>query len=167
MGEGALKGASKCIRLLVETELSHNVRVINRRGAQLQTVRVVASVIRRGARVLVCERPAHKRHGGMWEFPGGKLELGETILDAVRRELAEELAVQVRSVGEQLFAIQDPGSQFIIEFHPVEITGEPACLEHSSLAWVSYEDLVKLPLAPSDRQFALFLAARRPQASGE
>jgi 8-oxo-dGTP diphosphatase len=153
--------------LFVETGLADNVWVINRRSSQLQTVRVVASVIRRDARVLVCERPAHKRHGGMWEFPGGKLELGETILDAARRELAEELAVQVHSVGEQLFAIQDPGSQFVIEFHPVEITGEPTCLEHSSLAWVSYEDLVKLPLAPSDHQFALFLAERGPQANGE
>lgn len=120
----------------------------------MDLIRVVASVIRRESRVLVCERPAHKRHGGMWEFPGGKLEPGETVLDAARRELAEELKVQVLSVGPQLFSIQDPGSQFVIEFHPVAILGEPDCIEHSSLAWVTHQELLCLPLAPSDRVFA-------------
>ncbi|MBX6363584.1 MAG: hypothetical protein IRZ00_06920, partial [Gemmatimonadetes bacterium] len=52
-------------------------------------------------------------------------------------------------------AIEDPGSHFVIEFLPVEIEGEPACLEHAELAWVSDEELLKLPLAPSDRRYAL------------
>ena len=109
--------------------------------------------------MLVCERPAHKRHGGLWEFPGGKLEPGESILDAARRELAEELEVRVLSVGEVEFAIEDPGSEFVIEFHPVAIEGEPRCLEHAALAWVGVERLLELPLAPSDREYALHLAA--------
>ena len=121
-------------------------------------IRVVAAVIRRGDRMLVCQRPAHKRHGGLWEFPGGKLEAGETILDAARRELAEELDVRVTSVGEVEFAIADPGSEFVIEFHAVTIEGEPQCLEHAALAWVEVKQLLELPLAPSDRQYVLRLA---------
>jgi 8-oxo-dGTP pyrophosphatase MutT (NUDIX family) len=56
---------------------------------------VLAAVIRRQDRYLVCRRPAHKRHGGLWEFPGGKLEPGETLLEAARRELREELGAEV------------------------------------------------------------------------
>jgi mutator protein MutT len=124
----------------------------------LQPIRVIAAVIRRDETVLICERPLHKRHGGLWEFPGGKLEEGETVVDAASRELREELGVHVRSVSGQLFAVQDQGSQFVIEFHNVEIEGEPVCHEHSALAWVSERALLQFPLAPCDRQFAMILA---------
>lgn len=118
-------------------------------------IRVVASVIERDHRLLLCERPAHKRHGGLWEFPGGKMEPGEGLFEAVRRELAEELGVEVVSVGEVEFSRADPGSHFVIEFLPVRIEGEPACLEHAALAWVPLDRLLDLPLAPSDRAYAL------------
>lgn len=117
--------------------------------------RVVAAVVVRDGRYLVCRRPAQKRHGGLWEFPGGKLEPDESILDAARRELAEELGVEVRSVGELLYAIHDPGSEFVIEFHPVEIDGTPVPLEHSALAWVTPGELAAYALAPSDREFVV------------
>lgn len=118
------------------------------------TVRVVASVIEREGRLLVCERPAHKRHGGLWEFPGGKVEPDESDREAVQRELEEELGVAVRAVGPVLHSVADPGSHFVIEFLPVEIEGEPRCLEHAALAWVTEEELLSLPLAPSDLEFA-------------
>jgi mutator protein MutT len=117
-------------------------------------IRVVAAVIERQGRYLVCQRPAGKRHGGLWEFPGGKLEAGEGILEAARRELDEELGVVVTAVGGQLFTITDPGSAFLIEFHPVTILGEPACLEHAALAWATAKELTALELAPGDRRFA-------------
>ena len=123
--------------------------------------RVVAAVVERDGRLLVCQRPSHKRHGGLWEFPGGKLEPGESILDAARRELAEELGVHAVSVGALAFAVADPGSPFVIEFHPVQIGGEPTCLEHDALAWVAPEELLALPLAPSDRAFAEQLVRAR------
>ena len=119
-----------------------------------ETTRVVAAIIERGGRLLLCRRPAGKRHGGLWEFPGGKLLPGESIPDAARRELAEELAVEVLSVGERLFALRDPGSPFVVEFYPVEIAGEPVALEHEALLWAEPEDLAGLDLAPSDRAFA-------------
>src|SRR5690606_3172329 len=115
-------------------------------------IRVVASVIERGDRLLVCQRPAHKRHGAPWEFPGGKVEEGESDFDAVARELEEELGVRVLEVGGELFSMADPGSPFVIAFLPVEIEGEPRCLEHAALAWVTDEELLSLPLAPSDLQ---------------
>ncbi len=121
-------------------------------------IRVVASVIEREGRLLVCERPSYKRHGGLWEFPGGKIEPNESNFEAVERELEEELGVRVRGVGPIVLSVADPGSRFVIEFLPVEIEGEPKCLEHSALAWVTEEELLSLPLAPSDLQFARFRA---------
>jgi mutator protein MutT len=61
--------------------------------------RVVAAVIQRNDQYLLCQRPAHKRHGGLWEFPGGKVHDGETDFDAISRELTEELEVGVVRVG--------------------------------------------------------------------
>ena len=113
--------------------------------------------MRDGDRYLVCRRPAHKRHGGLWEFPGGKLEPGESLLEAARREIREELGVDVRDVGKMMLAVADRGSPFVIEFVPVTIVGEPQCLEHSELAWVELCELRGLELAPSDRAFAEFL----------
>lgn len=116
--------------------------------------RVVAAVIEREGRLLLCRRPAGKRHAGLWEFPGGKLLPGESIPEAARRELAEELAVEVVAVGERLFELPDPGTPYVVEFYPVEIAGEPLPLEHEALRWVRAEDLAGLDLAPSDRAFA-------------
>jgi mutator protein MutT len=98
-------------------------------------------------RLLVCERPAHKRHGGFWEFPGGKVEPGESDLDAVRRELREELDVDVVYIAPAEFSTLDPGSPFLIVFLPVEIGGEPRCLEHAARAWVADEELSELARA--------------------
>lgn len=122
-------------------------------------IRVVAAVVRRYGRVLVCQRPDHKRHGGLWEFPGGKIEPGESVLDAARRELAEELDATVLAMGELEFAVDDPGSHFRIEFYSMDIAGELRCREHKAFAWVTPEQLLTLPLAPSDRAFALHVGA--------
>jgi len=119
--------------------------------------RVVAAVIEREERFLVCQRPAGKRYAGLWEFPGGKFEPGEQAFDAARRELGEELAVTVSAVGEPLLALEDPGSLFTIEFTPVVIEGDPVAVEHASILWASSAELVELPLAPSDARFVMHL----------
>ncbi|HEY0969346.1 MAG TPA: NUDIX domain-containing protein [Gemmatimonadales bacterium] len=125
-----------------------------------QTVRVVAAVVARGDRLLVCQRPPHKRHGGLWEFPGGKCEPGESDVDAVRRELREELGVEAESVGVEDFAIVDPGSPFLIAFVPATMVGEPTCHEHTAFAWGTPAELARLPLAPSDRRYVEELLGR-------
>lgn len=119
-------------------------------------IRVVASVIEQDEKLLLCQRPAHKRHGSLWEFPGGKVEDGESDFEAVSRELKEELGVEVIEVGEVEFSMQDPGSHFVIEFLRVRIVGEPRALEHAEVAWVTEEDMLELPLAPSDFRYARF-----------
>jgi 8-oxo-dGTP diphosphatase len=119
-------------------------------------IRVIACVIERNGRLLVCQRPAHKRHGGLWEFPGGKLEEGETPLEAARRELGEELELAVTGVGAAEFAMVDPGSPYRIEFVPAEVEGEPRCMEHTRVAWLGETELLSVPLAPSDREYARF-----------
>lgn len=118
---------------------------------------MLAAVVRRDDRYLICQRPAHKRHGGLWEFPGGKLEDGESHLDAARRELREELDVFVTGTKSALFSIQDRGSAFVIAFVPTTIEGEPVCLEHAGLRWADLNELTLLELAPSDRRFVEFL----------
>lgn len=123
----------------------------------MSTVRVIAAVIQRGDRYLVCQRPLEKRHGGLWEFPGGKVEPGETDLVASTRELAEELGVAVSEVDRTLFSIADEGSHFHIEFIPTRIQGEPQALEHLDIRWLRLTELSSVALAPSDRRFVEFL----------
>lgn len=123
---------------------------------------VIAAVIQREDSYLICRRPAHKRHGGLWEFPGGKLEAGEEHLEAARRELTEELGVHTISVGEVALSVLDPGSTFRIDFVRVVIEGEPTCIEHSEVRWLRMPEIAALNLAPSDRCFvehALNIAA--------
>ena len=74
--------------------------------------RVLASVIQSGNRLLVCQRAQEKRHGGLWEFPGGKVEAGESDFEAARRELHEKLDVTVTEVGPVEFSAKDPASSF-------------------------------------------------------
>jgi mutator protein MutT len=122
-------------------------------------LRVIASVIEREGRLLLCQRPPEKRHGGLWEFPGGKLEPGESAFDAASRELAEELGIRVTAVDDIEFSVNDPGSAFIIEFARVRIEGEPQCLEHSALAWVAPAELPDYALAPGDACYAAWRVA--------
>jgi 8-oxo-dGTP diphosphatase len=103
-------------------------------------VDVAVAVLRSpDGRVLLCRRPAEARYGGRWEFPGGKLEPGESHLDALRRELREELDVDC--VGAELIHTvetrYDDGGRFAVHFYLVEQwNGEPRNLAASELAWV-------------------------------
>jgi 8-oxo-dGTP diphosphatase len=122
-------------------------------------IRVLAAVIRRDGRLLLCRRPAHKRHGGLWEIPGGKLEPGEELFDAARRELDEELGLQATSVGDVVFECQDPGSPFLILFAEVQASGDPVPTEHAEVRWLTPVEAGRLPLAPADAAFISALMA--------
>ncbi|MBW2733795.1 MAG: NUDIX domain-containing protein [Deltaproteobacteria bacterium] len=123
------------------------------------TRHVVAAVVRRGARYLLCQRALGTRHGGLWEFPGGKLEAGEDHLMAARRELREELDLKVTSGGELLHSEVDPASSFIIDFVAIDVEGEPHCHEHMAYDWVEVQEIARLELAPADERFAQRLSA--------
>lgn len=127
-------------------------------------IRVLAAVVRREGCVLVARRPAHKRHGGLWEFPGGKVDPGESDAEAIGRELREELGLELVALGPVRFTHRDPGTRFEIVFVDVTATGEPQPLEHEALAWVAPEGLGALAMAPSDAAFARALRAAAPGA---
>lgn len=114
---------------------------------------VVAAVIERDHYYLIALRPEEKRHGGLWEFPGGKLDPGETLLEAAQRELQEELGIEVESIGATLRIVHDPGSEFAIHFVEVHTSDSPVPLEHTELRWCSREELRGMRLAPADALF--------------
>ena len=124
-------------------------------------VAVIAAVIQRGDKYLLGQRPESKRHGGLWEFPGGKVHDGESRLEAIRRELAEELALKVFRIERLLFSVVDKGSPYVIEFVETIIEGTPIPYEHSEIAWLTIGELDELRLAPADAALAAHL---RPDA---
>jgi mutator protein MutT len=114
---------------------------------------VVAVVACRGDAVLICQRRAGKRHELLWEFPGGKLLPGETLGEAARRELAEELELEVQSLVRYLGSHEDPGATFRLHFVEARVEGEPMPREHHRIAWVTRSQLTAYPLAPGDGAF--------------
>lgn len=114
-------------------------------------MRVVAAVWVRDGRLLAARRPRHKREGGLWELPGGKVDEGESEAAALERELAEELGVRVRAV-ERLDAsvhVYDHGRIELVAWR-VEGPDEPEAREHEALRWVGAADLDALAWAPAD-----------------
>jgi 8-oxo-dGTP diphosphatase len=118
------------------------------------SVDVLAAVIRDGDRYLVCRRPAGKRHGGLWEFPGGKIQAGESRSQAAARELREELDIRLVHLGDTVCTHRDPDSPFLVHFVDATVEGSPIALEHEEMRWVTTEELQGLSLAPADRAFA-------------
>lgn len=121
----------------------------------------MAAVVRRDGRYLLGRRPEEKRHGGLWEFPGGKLDEGEDAAAAARRELAEELSLETVDVGAVLHSVRDPASPFVIHFHPVDVLGEPEALEHEQVGWFTLDEMAGMSLAPADETFAGWLRSGR------
>ncbi|MEA4863425.1 MAG: (deoxy)nucleoside triphosphate pyrophosphohydrolase [Victivallaceae bacterium] len=127
-----------------------------------KTIEVAAAVIERGEDVLVCSRPAGGFMAGCWEFPGGKLEPGETPAEAARRELAEELLLAgvnvLDTLAVQLFSY--PEKRVRIHFLRCRISGgaEPVPCEKQEFRWVCRRRLHELDLLPADLEFAAALA---------
>lgn len=114
---------------------------------------VVAALVRREERFLICRRPMHKARGGQWEFAGGKVEAGETKRQAVERELREELGVELRAggvVAEVVYSYPD----LTVHLSLLEariVSGAPRRLEHSEFAWVTLDEMELYDLCPADR----------------
>ncbi|TVQ91673.1 MAG: (deoxy)nucleoside triphosphate pyrophosphohydrolase [Deltaproteobacteria bacterium] len=124
----------------------------NTPSASLSPLRVVAGVlIRRGA-VLAALRGPGRPLAGSWEFPGGKVEDGESDRAALRRELREELDIDVE-VGERLGISRWSGGRrpiLLVAYRCVLTLGEPIATEHEALAWLRPHELGSVPWAPAD-----------------
>jgi 8-oxo-dGTP diphosphatase len=121
----------------------------------LRIVFVVAcALIDPDGRVLLAQRPADKAMGGLWEFPGGKMEPGETPEDALIRELREELGIAVKEACLAPFTF---ASHAYTDFHllmPLYVCrrweGTPQALEHAALKWVRPKDMADYPMPQAD-----------------
>ena len=113
---------------------------------------VVAALIRDGDRFLACQRPAHKDRAMLWEFPGGKVEPGETKAQALIRECREELGVILRA-GEPFMEVTHTYPDLTIRLtllHAVIAEGTPRLLEHRAMKWVTVREMDALPFCPAD-----------------
>jgi len=117
------------------------------------TIRVVAAVLRDAhGRVLISQRPEGKPYAGLWEFPGGKVEPGEAIETALRRELREELGIEVTSCQPLLTLWHDyPERQVELCVWTVgHYAGDAQGLEGQALRWLAVPELRSIELLPAD-----------------
>ena len=120
---------------------------------------IVGAAIVSDGRVLGCERAEPPESAGRWEFPGGKVEPGETDIDALIRECREELDVEIE-VGERV-GTDVPlarGGALLRVWLARLVTGEPQPLEHASLRWLSVDELDSVPWLPADAPIVAELA---------
>ena len=131
------------------------------RPAPLPHFTVTAAIIEREGRVLIAHRPSKGLLGGLWEFPGGKLEPGETLQEALEREIYEELAAKIRA-GKEFGVYRHAFTHFKITLHAFYcdlVEGEPNAIEASEIAWVIIPELKNFPMGKVDRQIAKKLEA--------
>ena len=113
---------------------------------------VTAAVIARGGRVLLCQRPQGKRCAGLWEFPGGKVELGETSQQALKREIMEELNTEIE-VGELIDTIEYDYPTFHLSmdcFWAKVSAGELELKEAEAAKWLTKDELDSVAWLPAD-----------------
>ncbi|CAK7018530.1 MAG: CTP pyrophosphohydrolase [Desulfovibrio sp.] len=121
----------------------------------------VAGILWRNGEFLAAERPEGKIMAGYWEFPGGKIEPGETPYEALCRELTEELGVCVRSavLWRTITHQYEHGNVTLHVFHVPEFSGEPTPLEGQRIAWTTPEKSTTLNFLPVDEPLLHELAA--------
>lgn len=113
---------------------------------------VVAALIWKGDQFMVCQRPAHKARGLLWEFVGGKVEPGETREEALVRECREELAVTV-SVGDVFMEVTHQYPDLTVHltlFHASILQGEPQMLEHHDIRYITPAEIPQYDFCPAD-----------------
>ena len=118
----------------------------------MKRVDVVAAVLYQGDRFFIARRPLDKQLGGLWEFPGGKVEEGESHTDALKREMKEEFDADV-AVLDYIASTQHAvdGRQIILHFYRASLMSDSfKVLEHIDSAWCSKKDIKNYELAPAD-----------------
>lgn len=115
---------------------------------------VVAALIWRGDTFMICQRPAHKARGLLWEFVGGKVEPGETREQALIRECREEIGVTL-SVGNIFMEVVHEYPDITVHltlFHAVIAEGEPQMLEHNDIRWITPGEIPEYDFCPADTE---------------
>ena len=115
---------------------------------------VVAALIWDGSRFLICQRPAHKARGLLWEFVGGKVDPGESKEDALIRECREELAVTI-SAGEVFMEVDHDYPDLNVHltlFNAAIIEGTPRMLEHNDIRWITVDEIPQYEFCPADKE---------------
>ena len=113
---------------------------------------VVAALIWNGDKFLICQRPAHKARGLLWEFVGGKVEPGESKAQALIRECQEELAVTV-SVGDVFMEVVHEYPDITVRltlFNATIAEGTPQMLEHNDIRWITVSEIPDYAFCPAD-----------------
>ena len=113
---------------------------------------VVVALIWDKDKFMICQRPAHKARGLLWEFVGGKVEPGETKEQALVRECREELAVTI-SVGEVFMDVTHEYPDLTVHltlFNAIIAEGEPQKLEHNDIQWISSSEIANYAFCPAD-----------------
>jgi len=130
---------------------------------QTPVLHVAVGVVRNGlGEILIARRHGHSHQGGLWEFPGGKVEPGETAWDALRRELREELAITVERAGPLIRIAHDYGDRrVLLDVWRVDaFSGQPQGLEGQPIRWVAADELPRLDFPAANRP--IVAAARLP-----
>ncbi|MCD8117506.1 MAG: 8-oxo-dGTP diphosphatase MutT [Oscillospiraceae bacterium] len=118
----------------------------------MEMLEVTAAIIRQDERVLICQRPANKDCGLLWEFPGGKIEAGETGERCIIRECQEELGVTLR-VERKLTDITYEYPDRIVHLHfylCCIVQGKLERKEHAAFAWVTNREIAAYEFCPAD-----------------
>ncbi|MGA9659235.1 MAG: 8-oxo-dGTP diphosphatase MutT [Asticcacaulis sp.] len=128
----------------------------------MKTVLVVAAaLVDSDGRVLIAQRPEGKQLAGLWEFPGGKVEPGETPENALIRELEEELGIVVKQACLAPFVFASHTYESFHLLMPLYLIrrweGEPQALEHQALKWVRPNDMRNYPMPPADNPLVAWL----------
>ncbi len=128
----------------------------------MKITEVVAALIWKGDQFMICQRPAHKARGLLWEFVGGKVEPGETKEQALIRECQEELGVLL-SVGDVFLEVVHEYPDLAVHltlFNATIAKGEPKRLEHNDIRWIKPSEIPSYAFCPADEEILTRIAER-------
>jgi mutator protein MutT len=131
---------------------------------------VTAGIIRRAGRILITKRPEGRHLAGLWEFPGGKREAGETLASCLEREILEELGMKVRAERLRFTVFHEYETKEITlhVFDCEDLGMEPAAMDGQEIRWVPPERLSAYPFPPPDLEIIRALAGEgEPSAHPE
>lgn len=148
-----LLGVCRAQRLGVQ-----NQRPVAKKAKAAPHYHAAAGVIRKSSsgRILIAQRPPDKLLGGLWEFPGGKRERNESLADCLKREIREELGIEI-SVGQKRLTVKHAFTHFRITLHVFDarwMSGRPKAIEAADYKWVKADELSDYPMGKMDRAIA-------------